>query len=276
MENVISAAENPALANKLAQDAMLLAQQEELVRPAKPVLTAPPSGQVDLAAGLFSPFDQELTMVAEVRELNGADEEAISKVGDAAKGLMTVLQRATVSIGDKKATPELLDQLLSGDRELLLLEIRKATFGNEVSLVGPCPMCEAPNQNFDIDLTKDVTVKKLDDPISDRNFTVKCKVGDVSVSLPNGKTQKKLVNAGDKTSAELDTILLKDCIASINEMPVVDIKQILNLSVTDRRKILMEIAERNPGPELSEIKKTCAACSQEVTIPLSLADLFRG
>lgn len=276
METSIGLSGSPDLANKFAKEAMDLATQEAVVQVNKPVVTAPPAGTVSMCAGYYDSFSEELIMEAEVRELTGADEEAVAKVGNTAKSLMLLLNRAVVSIGDKRATTEMLDSLLAGDREQLLLEIRKATFGNTVELVGPCDSCGADNQTYVIDLTKDVSVKSLDNPINDRVFVLDCKVGPVKVTLPTGKTQKKLVQYIDKTGAELDTLLLKDCVEEINNLPVYDQKQILNLSVADRRKILNEIAERNPGPELSEIKKPCPTCGQEVPLPLSLAELFRG
>lgn len=276
METVVSAANNPELANKFAAEAMQLSSQEVAVTQTKVAVTAPPAGNVTLAGGYYDSFTGELILEAEVRELTGADEEAVAKVSDVGRGLMTILQRATVSIGEHKATNDILDNLLAGDRELLLLEIRKITFGNEVELVGPCPECGEQDQAFNIDLTKDVKVRRLNDPILDRRFEVDCKVGAVIVNLPDGRSQKKVVQNSDKTSAEVDTMLLKDCIESINGVSVFDVKQILNLGIKDRRRLLEEIADRNPGPDLSEVKKTCSACNQEVTIPLSLVDLFRG
>jgi hypothetical protein len=276
METVVSASNNPELANKFAAEAMQLSSQEVAVAKPKVKVTAPPAGDVTLAGGYYNSFTGDLICDAVVRELTGADEEAVAKVSDVGRGLMTILQRATVSIGENQATTDILDSLLAGDRELLLLEIRKITFGNEVELYGVCPDCGEQDQLFTVDLTSDIKITKLSDPILDRNFDVECKVGTVRVTLPDGKTQKKVVQATDKTSAELDTMLLKDCVESINGTPVFDVKQVLSLGVTDRRKILSEIADRNPGPDLSQVKKVCPSCSQEVTIPLSLVDLFRG
>jgi hypothetical protein len=59
-------------------------------------------------------------------------------------------------------------------------------------------------------------------------------------------------------------------------MPVVGQSQVRNLGIKDRRDILEEIAKRNPGPQLSEIKKACDTCGLEVELPLTLADLFRS
>ena len=268
----VTASSNPQLANKLVAEAMSSVEQEAMVQAPTSSVPLPPDTTVKLPGGLLDPFDG-LTDTAEIRELKGSDEEAISKISDTGKALLTILERATVKIGDKPANSETLDSLLAGDREMLLLSIRKVTFGNTVTLgPGACPLCQQ-EQTFVVDLDKDVTVKSVTN--EDRYFTVDCKVGKVEVSLPTGVTQKNIVTSSNKTLAELDTILLKGCIMSINGAPVMSIDQVRNLSIMDRRAILDAIITRNPGPQLGDIKKPCSACGQEVPLPLTLADLFR-
>jgi len=270
-DTTINAGQNPDLANKLAAEAMNVSGQEVATGNPKPPVTPPPGTDVELLGGLLDPFTG-LISTAEIRELTGLDEEAVSKISDPGKALLNILERATVKIGNEPATPELLDALYAGDRELLLLAIRNATFGAEVKL-GPanCPKCDF-EQIYEIDLSKDVPLKKLD---GDREFTVNCKVGEVVITLPTGITQKAFVTSTNKTSAELDTILLKNCIKSINGAPVISVETVRSLGIRDRRDILQEITNRNPGPQLNEIKTTCQSCGSEVPLPLTLADLFR-
>ncbi len=272
----LNAAENPALANKIAQ-AVTNVQVEETVGSTVPTITIPslPDTNIDLPGGFYDPMEDEMITTAEVRELTGADEEAIVKISEPGKALMTILEKATVSIGGKPADKETLNMLLAGDREALLLAIRRVTFGNEVELETVCDRCPEL-QTFVIDLTKDVKVKTLDDRINDRRFVLDLKVGKVKVALPTGDTQLKLVNASNKNTAELDTLLLSSCVLEINDVPVLGQAQIRNLGIKDRRTILEEIAKRNPGPLLSEVKKACSACGQEVELPLTLAELFRS
>jgi hypothetical protein len=270
-ETVINSHTNPDLANKLVKQATELSDQEVMVNAVKPPVTLPPATDVDLPGGLLDPFSG-MIYTAEVRELTGVDEEAISKIPDVAKSLLAILERATVKIGEEKASKDLIDSLLAGDREMLLLAIRKATFGNEVKLgPGLCPHCEE-EQIFNVDLSKDVPIKRLE---GDVEFTVECKVGKVLVTLPKGSTQKAIVESTNRTSAELDTIMLKSCVISINGQDVINPDVVRNLGMLDRRTILKEIADRNPGPQLGELKKECKSCGQEVPLPLSLADLFR-
>ena len=166
-----------------------------------------------------------------------------------------------------------MDSLLSGDREYLIVKIRIATFGSIIDLEGSCPHCEE-NQTFVIDLNEDIKLERLKEQTI-RSFKVDCKVGEVSFELPNGVVQKKLITTVDKTSAELDSVLLKECITAVNGSPILDPNQVKKLGMQDRRTILKAIIDNNPGPDLSSIKKNCLGCGQEVPIPLTLADLFR-
>lgn len=268
-ETQISAAENPALANKLVEQA--LSEQEVVTKAKKPKVQLPPDTQVELAGGLEDPFEGNV-YTAEVRELTGADEEAISKLSDPGKALLLILERAVVKIGDKPLDKDTLDTLLAGDRELLLLAIRKATFGKEVTLGPNCPEC-GEDQEFNIDLDADIEIKKLKE--EDRYFTVNCKVGKVELTLPKGSVQKALINSTNKNAAELDSILLKHCIVTINGESVISLEQVRNLSIKDRRDLVKAIADRNPGPQLSKVTKKCQACDQEVSLPLTLAGLFQ-
>jgi hypothetical protein len=276
METTLNAASNPAMANKLLEDVNNIVAQE-VMAPTIPEVVIPslPETTVELPGGLYDPFEGNLMKTAEVRELTGSDEEAIVRISEPGKALLTILEKATVSVGGQPATKEMLGQLLAGDREMLLLAIRKATFGSEIVVEAVCDKCPEV-QTFTIDLNTDVEIKELEDPINDRRFTMNLKAGVAKVSLPTGDVQAKIINAPNKNSAELDTLLLASCVSEIGDQPVLGDVRIKNLGIKDRRDILEEIAKRNPGPQLSEIKKACGKCGQEVQLPLTLAELFRS
>jgi hypothetical protein len=111
--------------------------------------------------------------------------------------------------------------------------------------------------------------------LSERVFTYKGKVGDVRVQLPTGITQKELINNADKTTAELNTILLENTVLEINGSPVYSKAQVQNLGVVDRKKIIEEISERVPGPQFEDVTITCPDCEGEVTVSINLGSLFR-
>ena len=239
------------------------------------IKTVPPSNSEVTLPGGFINRDGALVKYAEVRELTGLDEEAISKAGSVSRALLVMLQRGLVSIGTESANKEDLDRLLSGDRDAILVGIRKVTFGPEVEFNISCPSCRT-SLDVDVDLNTDVPHRFLEDPIEDRSFTYDSKKhGLIEVSLPTGSTQRKLMENTDKTVAELNTILLAGCIDSINGQPSMGASSVLKLGMADREKIINEVVKRNPGPRLGEVKTTCEACGLDIPMSLSLADLFR-
>lgn len=255
-----------ALLQKYAEKAM---QEPEVVIETQ----APAESLVELPGGFIN-INNEVIYTAEVRELTGADEEAIAKASTTGKALITLLERGLEKIGDVVPTTNDIDSLLSGDRDAILLGIRKMTFGNDLELVATCRSCDT-KQDIVVDLTKDVPVKNLKDSANSRQWNIETKAGVATVNLPNGVVQKKLYDVFDKTTAEINTILLSGCIVAFDGRPVFGSNIALNLSVSDRSKILDEIIDRNPGPRLGEVKKACQACDEDIELPLSLVDLFR-
>lgn len=234
---------------------------------------APESLEVELPGG-FLKKDGSVVKFASVKELTGADEEVIYRSASTGLFLNTILSRGIDTIGYEKATAADLDTMLAGDRDTLLLAIRRATFGNKVDGETTCPAC-GERQDVLIDLVEDVEVRELPNPIVDRIFDVDAKIGKVTVGLPNGLTQKRLMESTNKNSAELTTLLLGSCIISINDEPSLGASTAAKLGILDREKLITEIVRRNPGPRLEAVVKACKACGTEMSLPLSLADLFR-
>lgn len=243
--------------------------------PAVEIETVAPSNTDVLLPGGFIARDGSLVKYAEVRELNGVDEEAIAKTGTPGKALMAMLQRGLVSIGGEPATKEDLDKMLSGDRDAVLVGIRRVTFGDEIEFEFPCDNCKT-NLQVTVNLGTDVPYKVLEDPQEDRTFVYKSeRNGDIKVSLPTGLVQRKLLENIDKSRPELNTILLSGCVDSIDGVGSLGASSVLKLGMKDREKLVNEIITRTPGPRLGEVKTTCEACGEDIPMPLSLADLFR-
>ena len=261
--------------SQVITDAELVSQfaQQAMEEPEKVITSRAPSDTtVDLPGGYISQ-DGTVVKTAEVRELNGSDEEAISKAGSKAKALGVLLQRGLVKVGTEDATKEMLDSLLSGDRDAILLGIRKVTFGDELKAMVHCYSCNEDQETV-VTLSEDVPVRSLDD-LKGRSWVVETKKGPVAVGLPNGLVQKKLMDNADKTAAEINTLLLSGCVMSVNGSPSMGAHTVLSLGMTDRANIVDEIIENNPGPRLGEVKKACKACGEDMNLPLSLLDLFQ-
>lgn len=269
MSKTISAAANPALANQLIKKAT----QEESLPVLTPEIIPPLDNVVELPGGYLSDTG-EVIRTAEIREMTGRDEEAVAKSNNLAKALLTILQRCVVKIGNEQATEEMLDNLLAGDRDMLLLGILKSTFGASPKVMTYCGGCQGPKEVL-VDINSDIKIKVLANSIEDRVFTVKGKTGDITVQLPNGKVQKELINNSEKTGAELTTTLLEGTVLEINGNRVYNKMQVQNLSVLDRRKVVEELNKRVPGPQFENLTTVCPDCESEVTVPITLDSLFR-
>ena len=266
MSKTISAAANPAMANNLVKQALEEKPKE------KEVKILPPSENIVTLPGGFITDAGEVITEVEVRELNGNDEEAIARAANVGKALLTILQRGTVRIGDQKADEKVLDQLLSGDRDTILLAIFKATFGHTTEV--PVFM-GGEMRDVEVDLNTDIKYKILTDPINDRVFTVKGRKNEFTVQLPTGTTQKEIIMNSDKSQAELTTLMLEGTVMKIDNSPVVSKQQVRNLGLVDRKRIVDEINDRIPGPQFDEISITDPDTGSEVKVPISFGTLFR-
>ena len=261
---------------ELVSDPQLIAQaaKQFAEEPVVVVTTqAPSSNEVKLPGGFIN-REGALIKYAEVRELNGADEETIARSGTTGRALATMLQRGLVSLGMDSTSKEDLDTLLSGDRDAILIGIRKATFGVDIEFDVRCQHCNA-EQTSVVNLDTDVPVKSLNDPVEDRKWVYESSIGPVTLTLPTGAVQRRLLENSDKTPAEMNTILLAGCVGSINGSPSIGASSVLKLGWKDRDKLVAEILDRNPGPRLGEVKKDCEACGESMDLPLTLATLFR-
>lgn len=269
MTNTINAAANPALANQLLNKALTETQPQIET----PEIISPSDVIVDLPGGYITPAG-EVIKTAEVRELTGKDEEAISKTNNIGRAIVTILNRGTVKLGSDPVDERTLDSLLIGDRDAILVGILRATFGPKVSVPSYCGGCQEL-KDVEVNIDEDIKTKVLTDPVNDRIFTVQGKNTEYVVQLPTGLVQKELLNHVDKTPAELSTLMLESTVVRIGDSPVYSKLQVQNLSVVDRRNIIEELNQRAPGPQFEDVKITCPDCEGEVTVPINLGSLFQ-
>ena len=269
--NTVSARENPGLVNELVNRAM--AESEELEAEKEIPVILPSDTLVDLPAGYITP-DGEVIKTAEVKELTGRDEEAISRATTLGRMFNIILSRGVASVGGVPVTDKMLDEMFAGDRDALLLGIYRATFGNPSEMKAYCGGCEELKDVL-IDLSSDIKTKILIDPIEERKFLVMGSKHEYTVMLPTGIVQRELNNALEKTIPELTSILLEHTVVGIDGTPIYSKAQIQNIGIKDRRAISEAITERVPGPKFEDITVTCPDCESEVVVPINLGTLFQ-
>lgn len=244
-----------------------------------PVIDSFPDTYVKLPAGLL--LDDEIHQDAEVRELTGEDEEKIAKAratNNAAKFISTLLNSGVVAIGGNMVNQKMLDSLLQGDLDMLLLGIRKATFGDDFKIYGvACPTC---GERSDLTLNlNDIPIARLDDP-SKRVFKVKLRKGRaVTVQFPYGAIQTEIFKT-QLTVSEMNNITLSHCVLSFieadgSERPSNGISDVKKLGIADRNTIQDYLYEEQPGPRYDKVVAECPTCEGEVPVPLNVGILFR-
>ncbi|MET9119952.1 hypothetical protein [Streptomyces sp. NPDC004528] len=240
-----------------------------------PAIPAPADCLVTLPGGLLR--GEAIYIEAEVRELTGTDEEALARVrSNPLRFLETLLELGTVRIGTEPVTPAVLSELLLGDRDALVLAIRIATFGNEMTFdLITCPTCgEEFSATIDLNQVESHTVERPS------RLTVPLRKGGYAlVRYPNGGDQAAMLADSKATSAEANSALLARCLVEIRDAQGTTVPGSADLakglSLGDRRAILTQLAKNQPGPRLLEIEIEHEECGGEVPLPLSVADLFR-
>ncbi|KJK55518.1 T4 family baseplate hub assembly chaperone [Saccharothrix sp. ST-888] len=257
-----------------ASQAVLAADRQEI----EPQIAPPPDLLVELEQGILR--DGRRLRDAEVRELTGEDEEALARIGTNWHRILDALiLRGVRNVGEEPMSRKVADELLMGDREALILAVRRATFGDFVEFEGlPCPHCgEAVDLSLSLD---DVPIVHLADRES-TEFEVPLRKGATAVvRLPTGRDQNAVASLKDATTAQQNTEMLRRCLLRV-ESPDGGVTQgslavVRSMSMSDRLAVLEFMAVTQPGPRFNQVMFTHQTCGQEVPVPLSLAILFRG
>lgn len=248
-----------------------------------PVIDELPDTYVELPAGLIIKTDDviDVRSDAEIQELTGEHEEKLAKVrtsNNPAKYVNTLLQCGVVAIGNKPVTQTILDSLLQGDLDMLMLGIRRATFGDSFELFDiECPSCGELN---DLELNlKDIPVKILEDR-TQREFSVNLRKGrKANIQFPTGAVQNEIFKT-PLTIPEMNSLTLAFCVISFTETDgnsklsngLADVKK---LGFLDRKTLQDYIYDNQPGPRYDQVTAKCSACEGEVPVPLNVGVLFR-
>lgn len=238
-----------------------------------PVIADTPGDLITLSTGVH----------ATVKELTGSDEEALSKALKANNGfhfMDTLLSRGVTSVDGKPATPDVLKNMLLGDRDELLIQIRCATYGEDYELDGwTCPHCGGIS-DLRFNLVRDIERIPLDAFEGEPGFEIGMRRGAKAlVRFPSGADQLACANL--ETVSERNSEMLRRCVKVITRSDGSTIHvqafpgAIAEMNIPDRRRIVEAIAEKQPGPRYNIIEFNHAECQKDVKLALSMLDLFR-
>ena len=247
----------------------------DATRPEEPEIRKPGESLTDLFYGLGRGEDRYRT--AEVRELNGRDEEALSKLDVSRDDYYpqlqdTILRRAVVRIGDidVQANPKVVGDLLMGDRDILFMSVLIATYGEEKhyeDLV--CPSCEGTN---DVDVHIPSIINKVGSMLESDTFEVKLRDGStIELRYPTGTDQLQVLSEKKgATDQERNSFMLQRCIVSNVGNPR---EFVLSAGMADRRAMVDALGQ-GPRVEFKEVKVPCSHCNEILPFMFSWADLL--
>ncbi|MEM7202453.1 MAG: hypothetical protein AAF628_19430 [Planctomycetota bacterium] len=206
-----------------------------------------------LSTGLDRAGDRQ--RIAVLRRLVGRDEEWIAALPPAlaqAEWTTAVLTRALVRIGEvEPVCADDVRDLVVGDREALLLELRRSLFGDSIECVLACPS-RSCSESLSLGLVVDELLQKPPDDTAAAVHDI-CigAAGVVRFRLPTGADQEVAARASDVARGVRE--LMDRCVLSADHG---------SLTSRDVRDLGRAMRERDPQAEL-RLALDCHACGHE-------------
>lgn len=227
-----------------------------------------PGGHWDERGVLHREFD--------LAPLTGREEELLAARGSARPAALVtdVLSRCVARIGDiSPVPPEVTRQLLVADRQYLLLQLRRATFGDRVRATLTCPWTEC-GERMSVDFSLDA-VPVEPPPHRAPHHTATLKDGtEITFRLPTGADQEELSGRLAVNEAEALTALLSRCVLRLGGRQP-DAERIAALPAITRLEI--EERMRRLAPKVEQtLAAECAECGRTFVAPFDVHRFFLG
>ncbi len=218
---------------------------------------------------------------AQLRPMCGLDESFLleqTRSSSPAARTTDLLTRCLIQLGPlRPVTPKLVRSLPVGDREALLLHLRRLTVGDRLDCILNCPKAGCGEK---MELTLKVS-ELLQPPYTDvrEEYETTIKDGDrayrIRFRLPTGEDQETAAVLASESLEEAVNTLLKGCIDQIEiaDGPPERSPQALPQAVL--KGLPQVMSELDPQAEL-RLNLTCPACHTPFSVLFDAADyLFR-
>lgn len=201
---------------------------------------------------------------AELRLLTGYEEEWIAGHADTANALMTtkLLSDCIVRLDEMPADETMVRRLLVGDRDFLILQLRRMTLGERFAAVLNCPACNAA---MDVEFSaQDIFVEPRPQSAAIYNWQSKDPARSgrpIRFRLPNGGDQETVTElAADQAVKNL----LDRCLIDDGGKP---------LSPDEREAVINEMNRLTPQIDL-DLDLSCPECLHAFTSPFDCTAFF--
>lgn len=217
-------------------------------------------GVCNLPGGLVLEDGRKLGR-AELRPLTGREEEWVAQHADAPSAHIAtkLLSACFVRLEDVKVNSEIIDRLLVGDRDYLILQLRRMTLGDRFAAVFSCPACK---RAMDVEfLARDIVIEPRPQNTTAYSWQAEDAQRVVRYRLPNGADQKAVA---DLSPAEAVDALLARCVIEDGGTP---------LTVAERTAVIAEMDRLAPQIDL-ELDLKCPECDHSFTTPFDCSSFF--
>jgi hypothetical protein len=238
--------------------------------------------------------DGRLHRKATLRKLTGHEEALLAdrKLRTNAGKLVTELLNGCMrSLGDlTQVNRQVIGELTSPDRNFLLLELRKLTFGTDLEASYTCPACRETTMaiedlgSFPVRVSDTAgipeIVVELEDGFEDRGKDSWYDV--LRFRLPVGTDEERVATVARENAAKGTNALLARCLVSVSgdgeEMPenrreALGTKLLSDLTMSDRARIERAFRDEMPGVDLSR-DFDCGSCGRPMRTTLDLTSFF--
>lgn len=219
----------------------------------------------------------------EVRPLTGREEQLLSDSGgeQTPAAVTMLLSACLLRLGDLAPVPaEVIRRLPVGDRDYLLLLLRRVTFGDRVRANLFCPW-EGCAERVTIDvLLSDLPTRQAgtDQPVHVLSLSPAA-AGDgpseIGLRLPDGSDQEELTGLALSDEAAALSALLARVVRRIGADELPPPQRLAALSSLARAEVETELERIAPGVE-HDLEVRCAGCGRGFIAPLDPHDCFFG
>jgi hypothetical protein len=212
--------------------------------------------------------DGERVSDARLRPLTGEDELQLADEGRTlpAERATALLAQCVERVGDLPADEQLIRSLTLGDREALVLHLRRLTFGERLRCVVTCP---EPSCGEAMDVELDVgslLVPPYESAVENLEVAVDGGVGKVRFRLPTGADQEAAAaRAVDDVDEGVD-LLLRRCVKVRGGRDS-------TTSAGVAEAVSRAMAEHDPQADI-RLALTCAGCERDFSVVFDAADFL--
>lgn len=243
-----------------------------------PSITASDARQVTLPGGLLDARGVRHRIVR-LRELTGADEEVLcGQFASGAQQVTALLTRAIEAIDGWEGVVDevLVERMLAGDRDFLLLRLRQREVGDHVHEVMRCRAREC-GKKVDVEFAiselpvrqpeslSDLHVISLDDGQGRRHLA--------RLRLPNGADLAAIAPLLDGNPGAANTRLFARLLQSIEGFDLGGEEEVRALPLRLRSQLADFIRQHAPGPDL-HIDVSCPHCGADMAYTFDLRGFF--